>query len=343
MAKSPPGPKGFWNIIKSVSVADIAKEANRPLSVAVVGTPELRAETIQQLYKTPEIEGAHANDEPAQRALPESPFVQGFDSMQESDQFPRQADIFDFVIDVGGGREGAPEGARVYSVREFGGWENTLDRILEDRPELALPLARNFPIFRRRVAQRVIAQTATANAQFALITGVVEAIPLAGVLLPASALSDIFVLTKNQSMMALRLAAAYGLPVDYKSRFKELAPILGNAFGWRAIARELVGVVPGIGFLIRAMISYAGTLTVGKAIQIYYETGETVTSAQLRRYYQEAYEASREKVRELAASLKKGKGGNGGGGSRRRIPAKADAVDAFPVLPVADSVEVSLE
>jgi uncharacterized protein (DUF697 family) len=314
------GAKGFWDIIKSVSVAEIAREANRPLSVAVVGTPERRAEAMQRLFAAEE-QARNAEIVKA-RALPEPPFVQGFDGMSEEAQFPRQAGVFDLVIDVGGGREGAPEGTLIYSVVELGGWEQTLDRILEDRPELALPLARNFPVFRKRVAQRLITQTATANAQFALVTGVAEALPITAILLPVNSLSDIVILTKNQVMLTLRLAAAYGLSVDYKSRMKELAPILANAFGWRAIARELVGAVPFIGFLPRAMIAYAGTVTVGKAAQFYYETGETVTTSQVKRLYQEAYEASREKVRALAETLRGGRGGGGGGG-RKRLPAKS--------------------
>ncbi len=330
-------PKGFWDIIKSVSVAQIAREANRPLSVAVVGTPERRAEAIQLLFTdtTPGQE-----DLPKTRALPEPPFVQGFDSMTEEALFPRQAGVFDFVIDVGGGREGVPEGTLIYSVTELDGWENTFDRILEDRPELALPLARNFPVFRRRVAQRLINQTALANAQFALVTGVAEAIPITAVLLPVSSLSDIVILTKNQIMMVLRMAAAYGLSLEYKSRMKELGPILANAFGWRAIARELVGVLP-FGFLPRAMIAYAGTVTVGKAAQLYYETGETVTSAQARRLYREAYEASRERVRALAESLRGGKGGGGGG--RKRLPAANGNGASRPVEEAEHSPEVLAE
>src|SRR5579884_2125683 len=309
------GATGFWKTLKSVSVAEIAKEANRPLSVAIVGPSERRQEAIQMLFGTGE--PGQSTEEKA-RALPDSPFVQGFDNMTEEALFPRQPGVFDFVIDVGAGRKGAPEGTQIYSVAELGGWENTLDRILENRPDLMLSLARNFPVFRRRVAQRIVGQTAMTNAQFALVTGIAEAIPITAVLLPVNSLSDIVILTKNQIMMVLRLAAAYGLSVDYKSRLKELAPILANAFGWRAVARELVGAIPFVGFIPRAMIAYAGTITVGKAAQLYYETGETVTTSQLRRFYQEAYEASREKVRALAESLRSGRGGGGGG--RKRLP-----------------------
>jgi uncharacterized protein (DUF697 family) len=317
MPSKVPGPKGFFDIMKSVSVAEIAKEANRPLSVAVIGTPERREEAIRALNGLDQ-PGQLTDASPA-RALPEPPFVQGYDAMTPEANFPRQAGIYDFVIDVGGDRDGAPEGTPIYSVAELGGWDSALERILDDKPTLALPLARNFPVFRRRVAQRLITQTATVNAQFALITGLAEQLPLLG--LPGTALSDIIVLTKNQAMLTLRLAAAYGLEVDYKSRIKELAPIIANGFGWRAIARELVGVVPVIGFLPRAAIAYAGTVTVGRAAQFYYETGEAVTAAHAKRLYREAYANARERVRALAASLRKGGDEGGGGGGNKRIPA----------------------
>jgi uncharacterized protein (DUF697 family) len=331
MAKLPskvPGPKGFWDILKSVSVTEIAREANRPVSLAVVGPPERRAEALQALFGE-DMPGRLAD---TARALPESPFVQGYDAMTAEAKFPRQPGIYDIVIDVGGDRTDAPEGTPIYTISELGGWESTLERILDDKPGLILPLARNFPVFRRRVSQLLIAQTAGVNAQFALITGVAEQIPLLGAIgLPTTSISDIIVLTKNQIMLVLRLAAAYGLEVDYKSRSKELIPILGNAFGWRAIARELVGAVPVIGFLPRAMIAYAGTVTVGRAAQLYYETGEQVTAAHARKLYRDAYEASRERVKAMAESLRGGRGGGGGGGGgSKRIPALQARPDQLP-------------
>ena len=319
MAKTP-NPSGAWKIIKSLSVTAIAKEANRPVSVAVIGPPERRAEAIQALFTS---EAPEANTETGAlvpTAMPEPAFIQGYDSLSEDMKFPRQSGVYDFVIDVGGSREGAPADLVVYSIAELGGWEATLERILDDKPTMMLALARNFPVFRRRVAQRIINDTASANAQFSLVTGVVEVFPiLREIGFPGAALSDVIVLTKNQTLMTLRLAAAYGLTLDYKSRLKEIAPILANALGWRAVARELVGLIPGVGFLAKPAIAYAGTATVGRAAQLYYETGEKVTSAQAKRIYKEAYAVGREKVKELAASIRSGR--SGGGGSRKRLPA----------------------
>lgn len=293
------GPKGFWDRLKSMSVAEIAREADRPLNVAIIGAPDVRAEAHTALYSDPGSIALHG------AAMPVAPALHGYDSLTTEANFPNQPGIFDFVLDLGNGsREGLPAGTTVYSIRELGGWEATLDRIIEDRPDIELALARSFPIFRSRVAQRIINGTAMTNAQFTLITGVAASFPLLAPLLAASSLSDIMVLTKNQIMMTLRLAAAYGLEVDYKSRIKEVAPILANAFGWRAIARELVGAVPIVGVLAKPAISYAGTVTVGKAAQVYYQTGENISAAQLHRIYKEAYAVSREKLRALSANVR---------------------------------------
>ncbi|HLK57950.1 MAG TPA: hypothetical protein VKU00_15390, partial [Chthonomonadaceae bacterium] len=241
------GPKSFLDRVRGVKLSEIIREANRPISIAIVGEAEARAEARRALY-TP------AEGLPQQATLlPEPAFVQEYDAMSEEANFPRQPKAFDFVLDLSGNREGAPEGTLIYSVAELGGWEQTLDRIVNDQPKLAIALARNFPVLRRRVSQHIITQTATTNAQFSLLTGIAAAFPLLSLIgWAAFDLSDILVLTKNQIMMTMQLAAANGLSLDYKSRMKELAPILLNAFGWRAIARELVGAIPGIGFLFRA-------------------------------------------------------------------------------------------
>lgn len=302
MAASVGSAKAFWNVVKSVSVSEIAREARRPVSIAIVGSPEQREQIAQALF-TPVCTGCVTAPEAV--SLPESPVIEGFDSLQPEAGFPQEKDIFDLVIDAGGRSHDAPEGVPVYTLQDFGGWEGTMERILDDRPELALSLARNFPAFRPAVARRIIAETASANAQFTLLTGISAALPITAILLPVNTLSDLLILTKNQAMMSLRLAAAYGLPVDYRSRARELGPLLVNALGWRALARQLVGLVPVAGLLTRAMIAYAGTATAGKVAQIYYETGEQLNAAHIRRIYQETYAASGAIVRRLASMLQK--------------------------------------
>ena len=288
--------KDFWNTIKAVSIAEIVKSAQRPMSLALVGEAAARQQAKEAIYANPS--ALAQTGDPV--SLPIESFLEEFEDTSAESGFPRKFDLFDLVIDVGGGRVDAPEGAVIYSVREIGGWDATILRILDDRPDLHLALARNFPVFRPIVAERIIAMTATANAQFALVTGITAAFPLLAFLLPVNGLSDMLMLTKNQVMMTLKLAAVYGRELEYKSRLKEIAPILINAFGWRAVARELVGAIPIIGMVTKAGIAYAGTVTVGKSAQKYYETGEKIGAAQIRGWYKEALNSSKEKIRELA-------------------------------------------
>ena len=288
--------KDFWNTIKAVSIAEIVRQAQRPICLALVGDREQRGAIRIALYSHPPGKGSVGEA----LALPIESFIEEFDTTETESGFPQNPNLFDVVIDVGGGRTDAPPGARIYSVNEIGGWDATVLRILEDRPDIALALARNFPVFRPKVAEDIISVTAIANAQFALVTGITAAFPLLSFLLPVNGLSDMLMLTKNQVMMTLKLAAVYGLELDYKSRLKEVAPILVNAFGWRAVARELVGAIPVIGMVTKAGISYAGTVTVGKTAQKFYESGEKISGEQIKRWYSEALQSSKEKIRALA-------------------------------------------
>jgi uncharacterized protein (DUF697 family) len=56
-------------------------------------------------------------------------------------------------------------------------------------------------------------------------------------------------------------------------RLQELALLLAGGFGFRALARRLVGVVPVLGWAIRGGIGYTGTLAVGMAAREYFERG----------------------------------------------------------------------
>jgi hypothetical protein len=61
------------------------------------------------------------------------------------------------------------------------------------------------------------------------------------------------VMTLNQAKMVLQIAGAYGQPISVE-RAKELFVVVGGAFAMRHIARQLVSLVPGIGFIIKAGI-----------------------------------------------------------------------------------------
>lgn len=301
-------PKDFWNTLKSISAAEIAVEANIPLRIALVGTKADRDIAVQALFKSTSTTTLLSTEFREIQTAPPAK-IEEFDDFQPASGFPANPATFHFILDLGAERQYAPEGSLIYTLKDFGGLVPTLERILEDRPEWQMALARNFPLLRKSVATRLIHQTSVVNAEFALLTGITSAFPPTSILLPVNAISDIVVLTKNQAMLALRLAAIHDLPVDYIKRSKELAPILGNAFGWRAVAREIVGMIPFGGFVVKAMIAYAGTATIGNAAQFYYETGESLSREQLKTIYQNAYIASKSTVQSLAQRVKRSRKG----------------------------------
>jgi uncharacterized protein (DUF697 family) len=72
--------------------------------------------------------------------------------------------------------------------------------------------------------------------------------------------------------MVLRLAAAHGEVLD-RERALELLPIVAAGFGLRAVARELVAVVPLAGWAVKGAVAFAGTRALGEAALAYFEKG----------------------------------------------------------------------
>ena len=78
--------------------------------------------------------------------------------------------------------------------------------------------------------------------------------------------ADLPVMCANQSKLALQIAAVYGHELNL-ARVGELAGVVGAGFAWRAVARQAVGLVPGVGWLIKAGIGYAGTQATAAGIR----------------------------------------------------------------------------
>jgi uncharacterized protein (DUF697 family) len=154
--------------------------------------------------------------------------------------------------------------------------EPMLRAIIAKRPELALSLARTFPAFRAIVGESIVHKVAKENALFAIATALPNIAP-AFALLPwaiPEAASDTAVLTLNQVKMAFLLGAAHGKPVGYGDQKGEIAAIVAGAFGWRTLARELVGKLPfGAGLVPKAAVAYAATWVEGRSLARLYEKG----------------------------------------------------------------------
>jgi uncharacterized protein (DUF697 family) len=114
----------------------------------------------------------------------------------------------------------------------------------------ATGLAARLPVLREAVVDSLIRSVARQNAMIA------TAVWVPGVDMP--------ILTLNQARLVLAIALAHGEPID-RSRLPDLAGVVGAGFGFRAIARQLLGVVPFAGWATRGAIAYSGTRAVGEA------------------------------------------------------------------------------
>jgi hypothetical protein len=130
------------------------------------------------------------------------------------------------------------------------------------------------------------------NALFSLATAVPSIVPF--VSLPwaiGEFASDTAFLTMNQIRLAFQLAAASDREVGYREQRGEIASIVAGAFGWRSIARELVGKIPAGGGLIpKAAVAFAGTYVVGASLERYFRLGYGYSQKERKSAYQAAYE-----------------------------------------------------
>jgi hypothetical protein len=101
--------------------------------------------------------------------------------------------------------------------------------------------------------------------------------------------------------MAFLIAAACGRDAGFSNQKGAILSIAAGAFGWRALARELVGKIPlGGGLIPKGAIAYAGTFVVGKGLEHYYRGNPSSTRAQRRLVYREALQRGRTVVESAA-------------------------------------------
>jgi len=176
--------------------------------------------------------------------------------------------------------------------------EATVHQILHRRPDLAVPLALHILPFRQEVSRRMVKKIAKENALFSLATALPDIIPF--ISLPwamGEFASDTAFLTANQIRMAFLLGAANDRDIGYREQRGEIASIILGAFGWRALARELVGKIPwGGGLVPKAAIAYAGTRVVGMSLERYYRVGKAYTRAERRMAYEDALQRGKHLV-----------------------------------------------
>jgi hypothetical protein len=180
--------------------------------------------------------------------------------------------------------------------------EYVVTEILRRKEDLWVPLARQFPPFRKPVAEELIHKVSRENALFSLATALPDIMPSIMTLPWAVGqfASDTAFLTVNQVRLAFLLAGASDRLIGYNEQRSEVGSIIAGAFGWRAVARQLVGKIPlGGGLIPKAAIAYAGTFVAGSVLERLYREGYDLS----RHERQAAYESAFDKGKRVAAEL----------------------------------------
>lgn len=168
--------------------------------------------------------------------------------------------------------------------------------ILDRYDDYSIVLARSFPQFRTQYIKKVINRTSRENALFSLSTALPDVVP-SFIELPwalAEFASDTAFLTMNQLKMAFLIAAASDREVGYREQKSEVAGVVASAFGWRAIARQVVGKIPfGGGLIGKTAVAYAGTKVVGISLNHLYSVGYNYTRQERETIYSDALNQGR--------------------------------------------------
>ena len=178
--------------------------------------------------------------------------------------------------------------------------------VLDSHSDLGIALAKAFPPFRTPYVDRVIGKVAKENTLFSLTTALPDVIPSL-IELPwavAEFASDTAFLTMNQIRMAFLIAGASDREVGYREQKSEIAAVIGSAFGWRALARQVVGKIPfGGGLIGKAAIAYAGTKVVGLSLDRFYRIGYHYTKSEREGLYWEAFHQGRKVAGRILSQL----------------------------------------
>ncbi len=273
-----------WSLVKGLNVSEIAEAAERPFHLALVGSPDHTDLLAARLA----LESAVPRDLGPSGPVDISGFVQSYRT--EAD-----VPVDSLMLDAD---------TLTASETDLGA---ALSGMAAAHPDLRLSLARHVPAFRPAVSLLLINEASKENAKLAMLSALPGIIPFTDFLLPATALGDIILLTKNQGLLLLSIAAAYGKEVDLKARTRELLPVAGSAFGWRMAARQLIGLVPGgVGVAVKGAVAYAGTYTVGKSAALYYSTGQTLSGPRLQQVYRDALQQAVARAVPFTKRLKRG-------------------------------------
>jgi len=267
---------------------EVRETADRPLAIGLVATSGAGYTAMEKFFAPPDTSRDRRAEILAMLHRAGDPGIpERFDLVLYEHQLPRAQNAFTF-----------------YPYEPI----RTVKEILEQRSELGLPLARHFFPFRKPVVNQILYSVSKENALFSLATALPNVLPNL-IELPwaiGEFASDTAFLTMNQIRMAFLIAAASDSPIGYREQKSEIASIVTGAFGFRALARELVGKIPfGGGLIQKAAVAFAGTYVVGLSLERYHRIGYGFTREERRQEYEKALTKGKSVAEMLLAGFKK--------------------------------------
>jgi uncharacterized protein (DUF697 family) len=273
--------KDIRKIYTGLNANEVRRAAAQPVRIGLIATGGAEFRDMEELL-IPRNSGSYVRKR----------------AMQMVARLEKPEDGYDVLICEPG--IGLPENGFLFDPA--GDDQEAIQAIVSENPDIELALGRNFPGFRPAVARQIVNRISRENAMMALVTALPNVIP-SFIELPWAVgefATDTAFITMNQVRMALMMAAIHDRPIGYREQKGSVAAIAAGAFGWRAVARELVGKIPlGGGLIPKAAIAYAGTWVVGTGLDQAYRTGAGFSRKQRR----EAWETAIAKGKEIAARL----------------------------------------
>ena len=276
--------------LSNLNPTEVREQAHKPV-------------TLELIASTPKVQDEMANYFAPPQQLSKDRYVEACSRIKKGNEASVGAVIQ--IVEEGVAHE---PGAFVYTRAKP---DKVVCDVLERHPDLKIALARLFVPFRKPVSDEIILNVAKENSLFSVATSVPTLMPILA--LPWAVgefASDTAFLTMNQIRMAFMLAAANDRTVGYREQKSEIASLFAGAFGWRAIARELIGVIPmGAGIIPKAGIAFAGTFVMGTSLEHLYRIGYGMTPAERKQAYKDALERGKTIASNLLNSYRTEKAG----------------------------------
>ena len=277
-------------LLREVNLEALKKEAEAPARIVLHGNPELVRKLQLRLGTQPWM--SSLTDLSSKRK--DDVLVSIYHASEQSESVNAALSIV-----VGQTLPDVPKYHGILTLDETTDLEEVAASLLKAIPtEQRLSLARHVPLLRPAYARWLIDQTSSSNAVFAASAGLAGVVPLLNIPLNVA---DIIVLTKNQLIMAYKLALAEGKSGKPNELMKEVLSVLGGGLLFRQIARELVGLIPVWGILPKVVVAYGGTYVIGETVHLWASEGKTASAKQMARFYKEA----RAKAQYWIAEVKK--------------------------------------